>query len=160
MKLVDKVVQKLALRWAKGKVETLRGKKRETGMGKLLKALDGWKLVIFVLALAGAKAWDMAHNGHAGDAIGIALSLLGYTQGADWAVLARDMGVHLGALAAIGHKVIKAQRQMKAGATLGETLSPVGAIKAAVADGSLVSLAAPGEAPASTQIRLDGVRVA
>lgn len=135
--IIDKAVQALALRWLRGKI----GGARKEGSGvlsKVLKVLDGWKLVIFVVGIAGASLYDQANNGHAGDTIGLLLSILGYSQGADWLTLARDMGTHLGAIGAIGHKVWKAQTQMRAGAKFSEALSTAGAVKAAVADGSLI----------------------
>jgi hypothetical protein len=140
MSLLDKAAKKLALRWAGGKIKALRGKGSETTMGKLLKLLDGWKLVIAVVLIAAAKAWDMAHNGHAGDAIGIVLSLFGYTPGADWALLARDMGAHILALAAIAHKLVKAQKQVLAGARATEVLSPEGAVKQVASERGLRTL--------------------
>jgi len=137
MGLKDKIVRALALRWARGKIKSLRGEDRETTMGKVLKFVDGWKLLIAVVAIAAASAWDKAHNGHAGDAIGIVLALLGYTPGADWSVLARDMGAHVLALVAIIHKVVKAQKQVRSGASVSGALTTEGYIAQAVAEGDV-----------------------
>jgi len=137
MGLKDKIVKALALRYARGKIAGLRGKDQETTMGRILKALDGYKLLIAVVGIAAAKAWDMQHNGHAGDALGIVLALLGYTPSAEWATLGRDIGLHGLAIVAALHKVYKANRQMKAGATLGEALTTEGVIKQALSEGKL-----------------------
>ncbi len=134
MSLKDRVVRALALRWMRAKVKALRGKEKETMMGKVLKFLDGWKLVLAVVAIAGAKAWDMSNNGHAGDDVGIVLQILGYTPGAEWGTLARDMGAHMLALAAILHKLVKAQQQAKSGATATELLSAPGYAKKYIND--------------------------
>ena len=134
MGLMDKIVRALALRWARGKIGHLRSDQRETTMGKVLKFVDGWKLVIAVLAIAGASAWDMAHNGHAGDVAGIVLALLGYTPGAEWSVLARDLATHGLAIVALVHKVIKAQQQVRAGSSVSGSLSAEGYVSKAVAD--------------------------
>ncbi len=140
--LKNKIVKALALRWMRGKVESLRGKDKETTMGKVLKFLDGWKLVIAVVALAGVNAWDQAHNGHAGNVVAIILSLLGYTPGADWLVIARDLGTHGLAIVAILHKLVKAQRQVKAGSSVSGTLSTEGYVRKYV-DDVLAAPAAP-----------------
>ncbi len=132
--LKDKVVRALALRWLRGKVGSLRGKDKDTTMGKVLKFLDGWKLVIAVVALAGVNAWDQAHNGHAGNVVAIILSLLGYTPGADWLVVARDLGTHGLAVVAIIHKVVKAQQQVKAGSSVSGALSTEGFVQKYVHD--------------------------
>lgn len=82
MSLKDKIVRKLALRWLRGKTEDLRGKDKETGMGKVLKFLDGWKLVIFTLILFASRIYDAANNGHTGDIVGALLAALGMTPAA------------------------------------------------------------------------------
>ena len=107
-------------------------------MGKLLKFLDGWKLVIGVVILAAVKVYDGMNNGHAGDMVGMVLTLLGYNPSASLGI---DFGQLAGAvtiLIGIGHKVVKAQQQARAGATGAELLSPAGFIKLAEAQGKVI----------------------
>jgi hypothetical protein len=133
MGLKDKVVKALALRFARGKVKDLRGKDKETGMGKVLKFLDGWKVVIGVVVLTGVKVFDGLNNGHAGDIVGMVLTLLGWNPSAELGI---DFGQLAGAImivVGIGHKVAKAQKQARAGASASELLSAEGYIKAAEA---------------------------
>lgn len=137
MSLKDKIVKALALRYARGKIADLRGKDQETTMGRILKALDGWKLVIGVVVLIAVKTWDGLHNGHAGDAVGLILTMLGWNPSADLGI---DFGQAAGAvmvLVGLAHKVVKAQKQVKAGATLSETLTTEGVIKQALSTGNL-----------------------
>jgi hypothetical protein len=132
MGLKDKIVRALALRFARNKIEDLRGKDKETGMGKALKALDGWKLVIGVVVLIGVKVWDGLHNGHAGDAVGLVLTMLGWNPSASLGI---DFGQAAGAvmvLVGLGHKVYKAQAQVRAGSSLAGALSDEGHVAAAV----------------------------
>ena len=51
-------------------------------MGKVLKFLDGWKLVIFTLVLFASRIYDAAHNGHTGDIVGAVFAALGMTPAA------------------------------------------------------------------------------
>lgn len=128
MGLKDKIVRKLALRWASGKVKDLRGKNKETGMGKVLKFLDGWKLVIAVVAMFGVSVYDQTQNGHAGDIIGAILTVLGFLPTGE-AFSASEIGkAASSALAvwALVHKAIKANRQLRAGATASELLTAEG----------------------------------
>jgi hypothetical protein len=143
MGLKDKIVKAFALRYAKAKIKDLRGKDKDSQMGKALKYLEGYKLILAVIGLAVARAWDMQHNGHAGDTLGIVLSLLGWTPGADWSILARDIGTHVLAIAAIAHKLYTANQQMKAGATLGQTLSSEGYVVKAIADATEIPVRTP-----------------
>ena len=76
--LKDKIVKALALRWLRGKVGDLRGKDKETTMGRILKFLDGWKLVIAVVAMFTVEVYDQTQNGHAGDILGAVLAVLGW----------------------------------------------------------------------------------
>jgi len=134
MGLKDKVVRALALRWLRGKINDLRSKDKETGMGKLLKALDGWKLVIGVVVLIAVKVYDGLNNGHAGDIVGLVLTMLGWNPsaslGIDFAQAAGAVTVIIG----IAHKVVKAQQQVRAGASLAGTLSTEGYVQKYVAD--------------------------
>ena len=81
MSLKDKIVRTLALRWLRGKLNALRGKERETNMGKALKFLEGWKLLIGITILFLAKVYDGASNGHAGNIVGNVLSIFGWMPG-------------------------------------------------------------------------------
>jgi hypothetical protein len=132
MGLKDKVVKALALRFARGKIKDLRGKDKETGMGKVLKFIDGWKLVIGVVALTGVKVYDGMNNGHAGDVVGMLLTLLGYNPGADLGIDFGQAAAAIMIVVGVGHKVVKAQRQARAGAKPSELLSSEGYVVEAV----------------------------
>jgi hypothetical protein len=134
MGLKDKVVRALALRWLRGKLKDLRGKDKETGMGKVLKFLDGWKLVIGVVALLGVKLWDAAHNGHAGDIVGAILSVLGWMPAADYSTEIARAVPGLLVIWGLVHKLIKAQQQVKAGSSVAGALSTEGYITKYVSD--------------------------
>jgi hypothetical protein len=139
MGLKDKIVSALARRWALGKLKDLRGKERGTGMGKVLKALDGWKLVIGVVVLIGVKVYDGMTNGHAGDMVGLVLTMLGWNPSA---ALGIDFGQAAGAvmvLVGLGHKVVKAQQQAKAGAPASALLSQDGYVGMAINDAGVVA---------------------
>lgn len=121
-----KIVRKLALRWARGKVKKLRGKDKETGMGKFLKLIDGWKFTIGVISVFVAKVYDGLANGHAGDIIGSVVDVLGWSPeafgGPEIAVAAGAAGALIG----FGHKLWKARKQLKAGAPVSDLLSTGG----------------------------------
>lgn len=135
MSLKDKIVRTLALRWLRGKTKDLRGKDRETGMGKFLKFIDGWKLVIFTLVLFASRIYDASHNGHTGDIVGAIFAALGMTP--EVAVLDPvALGAAVtGALAIWGvfSRVYKAQKQLRAGSSVAGLLSTEGFVSAAVA---------------------------
>ena len=124
--LKDKIVRKLALRWARGKVKNLRGKDKETRMGRVLKFIDGWKLTIGVVLVFAAKVYDQLANGHAGDIVGSVIGVLGWNPEAfGGPEIAAAAG---GAVALIGfaHKLIKARKQLKAGADVSDLLTTNG----------------------------------
>lgn len=132
MGLKDKIVRKLALRWLAGKIKALRGKDRETGMGKVLRFLDGWKLVIGVVILIAVKVYDGMNNGHAGDMVGLILTLIGWNPSASLGI---DFGQAAGAvmvLIGLGHKVFKAQKQIRAGSSVSGALGEEGFVASAV----------------------------
>jgi hypothetical protein len=139
-KIKDSIVLKLALRWLSGKIKDLRGKDKESGMGKVLKFLDGWKLVIGVVILAAVKVYDGLNNGHAGDAVGLALTMFGYNPSADLGIDFAQLAGAITVVIGIGHKVVKAQAQARAGATAAELLSPAGQLKLLVAEGKAVPI--------------------
>lgn len=134
MGLKDKVVKALAIRWVRGKVKALRGKESETTMGKVLRFLDGWKLVIAVIVMFGAGVYDQTQNGHAGDIVGAILTVLGWTTGAVGQGEITQAVASAVAIWAVVHKVIKAQRQVKAGSSVAGTLSAEGYVSEYVAD--------------------------
>jgi hypothetical protein len=131
MGLKDKVVRALALRWLRGKVEDLRGKKSESGMGKVLRALDGWKLVIAVLGIFSCGVYDAYHNGHTGQFLASVLTTIGWLPPGEWTGEAMTKAV-LGAVAILGlvGKLIKAQQQRMAGSSMSGLLSTEGYLKA------------------------------
>lgn len=133
-KVKDTIIRKLALRYARGKIKDLRGKDKETSMGKALKFLDGWKLVIGVVVLIAVKVYDGLNNGHAGDIVGLILTMLGWNPSAELGI---DFAQAAGAvmiLVGIGHKVVKAQQQVKVGSTVAGALSTEGFVQKYVAD--------------------------
>lgn len=136
MSLKDKIVRKLALRWLRGKTEDLRGKDKETGMGKVLKFLDGWKLVIFTLVLFASRIYDAANNGHTGDIVGAVFAALGMTPAAAALDPVALGAAATGALAIWGvfSKVYKAQKQLKSGSSVPGLLSTEGFVAQYVAD--------------------------
>jgi hypothetical protein len=141
MKLIDKAVRAFALRWLKGRVDSAR--KGDSGMGKVLKVLDGWRLLIGVTILFLVGVWDAYHNGHAGNLVGSVLSVLGWLPGAQDGFTASGItGAAGSAVALIGFfgRLWKANQQLRAGATLSEVNSPAGVVKAAAKDGSLRAL--------------------
>lgn len=128
--ITDKIIRALALRWLRGKLEDLRGGLKETGMGKVLKFLDGWKLVIGVLLMFGAKIWDAYHNGHTGDFVGSVLTTLGWGLPGDWT--GSEIALAAGGVVSVWgfiHKLIKAGQQIRAGAKAAEVLSAEGYAK-------------------------------
>ena len=132
--LKDKIVRKLALRWARGKVKKLRGKEKETQMGKVLRFLDGWKLLIGVGIIFGAKVYDQLANGHAGDIVGSVVNVLGW---APEAFNGPEIAAAAGGLAAVigfGHKLYKAQQQARAGAPAADLLGETGYLVKRVRD--------------------------
>ena len=147
--LKDKIVRALALRWFADKVEDWR---KDKGMGgKVLKFLDGWKLIIGVVLLFGTKVWDAAHNGHTGDFLGSVLSTLGWLPGPQSGFTADGIALAAGSAIALWGfvmKIVKAGQQLKAGAKISETLSTEGYVKASVADVGV---------PATVAMATDGV---
>jgi len=103
-------------------------------MGKVLKFLDGWKLVIGVVILIAVKVYDGMNNGHAGDMVGLILTMFGWNPsaslGIDFAQAAGAVTVVVG----IAHKVYKAQQQVRAGASLSGALSMEGYVQKYVDD--------------------------
>jgi hypothetical protein len=135
MAVVNKIKRWLMTKIVKREVSALRGSKKGTAMGKVLKYLDGWKLMIGVAILAGTKAWDMAHNGHSGDIAGVILTLLGWTPNAEWSGLAVQMAGPIMILIGTVSKLFKAQKQFRSGTSIAGLLSTEGYVTQYVADG-------------------------
>lgn len=121
------IIEKKLIAWrVKNFIKNARGKDMQSTVGKILKFLDGWKLVIGVVILAGTKTWDMAHNGHTGDYIGIVLNLLGWSPSGDWGTVALDAAGPIMILVGIVGKLVKAQQQLRAGTPVSGLLSTQG----------------------------------
>lgn len=136
MGLKDKVVKALAIRWVRGKLKALRGKDKETGMGKALRYLDGWKLFIVVIVLFGSRLYDAAHNGHTGDIVGAVFAALGWSPAAAALDPVALGAAATGALAIWGvfSRAWKAQAQLRAGSSVAGLLSTEGYVSKYVAD--------------------------
>jgi hypothetical protein len=118
--LKKKIVRKLALRWARGKVKKLRGKDKE------LKFIDGWKLTIGVVLIFGSKVYDQLANGHAGDIVGSVVNVLGWNPEAFGGPEIAAAAGGAAALIGFAHKLYKAQKQARAGAPVSGLLSTDG----------------------------------
>lgn len=137
MSLKDKVVKALAVRWVRGKVKALRGKEKESSMGKVLRFLDGWKLVIGVAIIFACKVWDGMNNGHAGDMVGNVLSILGWMPGPQSGFTTEGMTVAAASAIALWGffaKFYKAAQQVKAGSSVAGALSTEGYVSKYVSD--------------------------
>ena len=137
MSLKDKIVRTLALRWLRGKLNALRGKERETNMGKALKFLEGWKLLIGITILFLAKVYDGASNGHAGNIVGNVLSIFGWMPGPQSGFTFEGVTVAAAsALTLVGYfaKLWRAQQQVRAGSSLVGSLATEGYLAKAVSD--------------------------
>lgn len=134
MGLKSRLGRALALRALRGKVKALRGKEAMTPMGKALKLLDGWKLLIGAVTLIAVKTYDAYHNGHTGDIVGSVLAVMGWLPVGD---LTADIGRAVPGLLVVWgvlSKLWKAQMQSRAGASASELLSTEGFVKALVAE--------------------------
>jgi hypothetical protein len=135
MKILDKVVQKLVLRWLRGKAERLR----KEGSA-VMKILDGNKRLLFVLAFVAVQLLSLVTGT---DYSGMVDSVIKSTGLADPDVAgwARGIAVFLAPLLlaawAALHALWKGYKQIKAGATLTEVNSLEGYVKQARAEGKL-----------------------
>ena len=129
VKLTDKAVRWLALRWLRGKVAD-----KEGTLAKVLEALKGWKLIIGVLLVFGVGVYDQMANGHAGDVVGAVLTVLGWMPAADWSTMIKDAVPSMVVIIGLVGKLVTAYKQSRAGATAGELLSTKGYVKAAISD--------------------------
>ena len=136
MKLVDRAVRGLALRWLKGKVD----KARKEG-SNVLKALDGQKRLIVVLGFVLSGLVALFTGQDVSQWLDLGLRATGYTDAgmiAGAKELATQVVPLLFAIWAAAHALWKLYGERKAGATVAELGTTAGAVKAAVADGSLV----------------------
>lgn len=104
---------------------------------KLLRLLDGWKLVIGVVVLFVSKVFDALNNGHSGDLVGSILSALGWLP-TGYGFDAQSIAVaSASALALWGFvsKMIKAQKQLRAGTSIAGLLSTEGYVSQYIKDG-------------------------
>ena len=136
VKLVDKAVRALAFRWVKGKVDGAR-----KGGSDVLKALDGQKRLIVVLGFIASGLVALLTGQDVSQWLDFGLRATGYTD-AEMIAGAKDLATQIVPLVfaiwAAGHGLWKLYKERKAGATVAEMGSTAGAVKAAVADGSLV----------------------
>lgn len=133
MALKQWILKKLAKR----ELGKLRKETNMSKAAKVLRFLDGWKLLIGVAILFGSKVFDGLSNGHSGDLIGSILSALGWLPtgaglDAQTVTVAAASGI---ALWGFFSKLIKAQRQLKAGAAPSELLSNAGHLADYVVNG-------------------------
>lgn len=127
--LTDKIVRALALRWLRGKVND-----KEGALGKALKLLDGWKLMIGVVLLFAVAVYDQMQNGHAGDLLGAVLTILGWMPAADWLTQIKEAAPAGVILVGFLARLVKAWRQARAGATATELLTTEGYVKQSIAE--------------------------
>lgn len=135
MSLFDKLAQKLALRWLKGKVETAR----KEGSG-LMKALDGWKSLIVVVGFIGASLVALVTGQDVGALLTPLFQAIGWGAAEDISrakTFATIVAPLLLAVWAAGSRLWKAVKQYRAGASPGELLSTEGYVKQARAEGKL-----------------------
>ena len=106
-------------------------------MKKVLKALEGWKLVIGVAVIFASKVYDGMSNGHSGDIVGNVLSILGWLPGAESGFTAQSVAVAAASAMAVWGfvaKLVRAQRQLKAGSSPAGLLSAEGYVAQYVAE--------------------------
>jgi hypothetical protein len=133
--LVEKALGALAVRWVKGKVDGAR--RRGSEMQKLL---DGNKRLVVTLGFILAGLITLLTGRDVGTWLDLALRAFGWTDAAlisGAKELATQIVPLLFAIWAAVSGLWKMWRQHKAGATTTELSSPVGVVKAALADGSL-----------------------
>jgi hypothetical protein len=133
VKVFDRLAQKLALRWLKGKV----GKARQEG-SHVLKAVDGWKSLIVVLGFIASSVYALASGQDVGALIQVLLGAMGWVDGdmiARAKAFATVVAPLLLAIWAAGSRLSKAMKQYRAGAKVGELLSTEGYVKQARAEG-------------------------
>ena len=133
MKLIDKLAQKLALRWLKGKAD----RARKEGNG-LMKALDGWKSLIVVLGFIAASIVALVTGQDVGALLQGFLGAMGWADPAGVAnarTFATVVAPLVIAIWAASSRLWKAVKQYRAGASPKELLSTTGYVKQARAEG-------------------------
>ena len=136
MKLLDKLAQKLALRWLKSKAD----KARKEG-SEMLKLLDGWKSVIVMLGFIAASVSALVTGQDLGALLTPAFQALGWGAPDDVArakALSTVVAPMLLAMWAAGGQLLKALKQYRAGAKPTEILSTPGYVKRAQVEAGLV----------------------
>jgi hypothetical protein len=138
--LTDRIVRALALRWLRGRVDAAR--KRGSSV---LRFLDGQKRLIVVLGFIVSGFVALLTGQDVGQWLDLLLRALGWQDAAiiaDAKELATQIVPLLFAIWAAAHALWGMWKQHKAGARASELGSPVGVIRAAVADGT-VKVVAP-----------------
>jgi hypothetical protein len=124
-----RIMLKLGLRWLRGKVAGWRG--GEGPMKTVMKFLDGWKMVIGVVALFSVKVWDSYSGGSVGGIVESVLGALGWLPGnVEFAPAVASAVVLIGFFG----KLRKARQQRRAGAKVSELLSAEGYARALEAE--------------------------
>lgn len=135
MNLFDKLAQKLALRWLKGKAD----KARKEGSA-VLKALDGWKSLIVVLGFIGSSLYALVSGQDVSGLVGAVLASAGWV---DPTLIERAKGFAtvvaplVLAIWAAASRLRKAVTQYRAGAKPSELLGTEGYVKQARAEGKV-----------------------
>lgn len=123
---LDKLKRWAIVKFLKHEVGQLRKEGNVSTASKVLKFLDGWKLMIGVAILFASKVFDALSNGHSGAPIAAILSVLG------WLPSSIDAGsITVAAASAVAlwgfiSKLYKAQQQSKAGTSASGLLSTEG----------------------------------
>lgn len=123
---LDRLKAWLTIKVIRHELKDLRKEGNMSTASKVLKFLDGWKLVIGVAVLFGSKVFDSLNNGHSGEPIAAVLSVLG------WLPSTIDAGsITVAAASAVAlwgfiSKLYKAQQQSKAGTSASGLLSTEG----------------------------------
>ena len=133
MKLIDKAVRSLALRWLKGKVDKAR-----KGGSTVLKALDGQKRLIVVLGFIVSGFVALLTGQDVSQWLDLGLRAFGWTD-AEYLAGAKGLATQivplLFAIWASAHALWKMWKQHKAGASVAELGSTTAAVKEARAEG-------------------------
>lgn len=132
---LDKLKVWFIVKILRREIGNLRKEGNVSTASKVLKFLDGWKLMIGVAVLFGSKVFDAMHNGHSGDIVGSILSVLGWLP---TTIDAQAIGVAAaGGLTLWGFfaKLYKAQKQLQAGTSASGLLSTEGYVNTYITTG-------------------------
>jgi hypothetical protein len=133
MKILDRLAQKVALHWLKGKAD----KARKEG-SDVTKILDGNKRLVVCVVFVLAGVLKMLTGYDVSQVLGMLLPAVGWSdrETMDYAVQVVTFFVPLLVAAiAAGHGIWKGWKQVRAGATLTEVNSLPGYVKQAQAEG-------------------------